>query len=208
MLKRLVFLVFMLMVVLMPSAHAATIIWVSDSYDDNADGAPDDQPWIDMLEANGYTVDLSFRNREGRNLDADKIAALNAGDLIIVSRNSNSGDYASDATEVTQWNSITTPIILQAMHIARNSRWLWVDTTTLPNLDDAAIDIIETGHPIFAGVPDGAKLLDPDVGPSTFVGITDMGNGTVLAQVEGQDTTWVAEWETGVEFYPGRQRRV
>ena len=188
---------------LVSSVPAATIIWVSDAYDDNADGEPDDQPWMDLLEANGYTVDASFRNQEARNLDDDKIAAFEAADLIIVSRNSNSGDYASDATEITQWSSITTPLILQAMHIARSSRWLWVNTTTLPNLSDSSIDIIESGHPIFAGIPDGAQITDGDVGPTTFVGITDMGNGTLLAQVEGEDATWIAEWETGVEFYSG-----
>ncbi len=202
MLKRLVFLAFVLMMVLMPSAHAATIIWVSDSYDDNADGAPDDQPWIDMLEANGYTVDLSFRNQQARTLDDDKIAALNAGDLIIVSRNSNSGDY-DDGNEISQWNSLTAPIILQAMHFARNNRWRWVDTTTLPNLSGSSIDIVAAGHPIFAGVTNGAQLLDPDVGPSTFVGSADMGNGTLLAQVKGDGATWIAEWETSVEYYPG-----
>ncbi|MEJ2704483.1 MAG: hypothetical protein P8Z79_18770, partial [Sedimentisphaerales bacterium] len=96
------------------------------------------------------------------------------------------------------------PLMLQAMHIIRNSRWLWVDTTTLPNLTGPSIDIVEPSHPIFAGVPDGAQLLDGDVGQTTFVGITDMGNGTLLAQVADQaDTAWIAEWEPGVEFYPG-----
>jgi hypothetical protein len=197
------FLFLLLVFGLMSSGHAATIIWVSDAYDDNADGEPDDQPWIDLLEAKGYTVDTSFRNQEGRTLDDDKISALNAADLIIVSRNSNSGDYANNATEITQWNSITAPMMLQAMHIARSSRWLWVNTTNLPNVSDASIDIIEAGHPIFAGISDGAQLQDGDVGPTTFVGITDMGNGTLLAQVEGTGEAWIAEWETGVEFYSG-----
>jgi hypothetical protein len=203
MFRRLICLFLMLAFCLISPARAATIIWVSDSYDDNADGEPDDQAWIDLLEANGYTVDLSFRNQEGRTLDDDKIAALNAADLIIVSRNSNSGDYASDATEVAQWNSITTPLILEAMHISRNSRWLWVDTTTLVNLSDSTINIIEPGHPIFAGVQNGAQINDGDVGPTTFVDISDLGNGTLLATVEGSGEAWITEWETGVEFYPG-----
>jgi len=201
--KKLMFLALLLSIGVMSSAHATTIIWVSDGYDDNADGEPDDQPWMDLLEANGYIVDASFRNQQGRTLDDDKIAALEAADLIIVSRNSNSGDYASDAAEVTQWNSITTPLMLQAMHIARSSRWLWVNTTTLPNLSDSLIDIIETGHPIFAGISDGAQLIDGNVGPTTFVGFSDMGNGTLLATVEGTGETWIAEWEPGVEFYSG-----
>ena len=201
--KKLTFLALALLLCFAATVNAVTIIWVSDAYDDNGDGEPDDQPWIDLLEANGYTVEPSFRNQEGRTLDDDKIAALNAADLIIVSRNSNSGDYASDATEVTQWNSVTTPLMLQAMHIVRNSRWLWLNTTSLTNLSGSSISINETGHPIFAGVPDGVQILDGDVGPTTFPAVTDMGNGTLLAQIDGEDATWIAEWETGVEFYAG-----
>jgi hypothetical protein len=78
---------------LTPSVHAATIIWVSDSYDNNGDGEPDDQGWIDLLEANGHTVDLSFRDQEGRTMDDAKIDVLNAADLVISSRNSDSGSY-------------------------------------------------------------------------------------------------------------------
>ena len=200
--RNLVYLALVLVFCLASSMPASTIIWVSGAFDDNGDGEPDDQPWMDLLEANGYTVDASFRNQEGRTLDDDKIAALNDADLIIVSRCSNSGDY-DEGDEITQWNSITTPLMLQAMHISRSSRWLWVNTTSLPNLSGSSINILESGHPIFAGVPNGTQILDGDVGPTTFVGITDMGNGTVLAQVEGEDATWIAEWETGVEFYPG-----
>ena len=203
MFRKLMFLVLLLAFGLTVPVNAATIVWVSGSFDDNADGEPDDQPWIDMLEANGYTVDLSFRNQEARTLDDDKIAALNTAELIIISRNSNSGDYANDATEVTQWNSITAPLILQAMHFSRNNRWLWVDTTTLPNLSDSTINILEPSHPIFAGVQNGAQITDGDVGPSTFVDIADLGNGTLLATVEDSGEAWITEWETGVEFYAG-----
>jgi hypothetical protein len=89
---------------------AGNIIWVTDGYDDNGDGAADDLEWVDVLEAEGYSVDYQI-NALGdgywRTLDDDKIAALNAADLIIVSRNSNSGDYNND-DEVAQWNAITT----------------------------------------------------------------------------------------------------
>jgi len=201
--RSLLYLVLILVFCLASSMPASTIIWVSGAFDDNADGEPDDQPWMDLLEANGYTVDASFRSQEARTLDDDKIAALNAADLVIVSRNSDSANYANDATEITQWSSITTPLMLMGVHISRNSRWLWVNTTSLPNLSDSVIDIVVPGHPIFAGIPDGSQITDGDVGPSTFVGMSDMGNGTLLASVEGTGETWIAEWETGVEFYPG-----
>ena len=119
--RKLIFLILLLVFSLMTSARSSTIIWVSDAYDDNADGEPDDQPWLDLLETNGYTVDTSFRSQEGRSLDDSKIEALNAADLIIVSRNSDSASYANDATEISQWNSITTPLMLQNIYIARNN---------------------------------------------------------------------------------------
>jgi hypothetical protein len=200
--KKLMFLSLLLAFGLMSSSYAATIIWVSDAYDDNGDGEPDDQPWMDLLEANGYTVDASFRNQEGRTLDDGKIAALEAADLIIVSRCSNSGSY-DDGDAIAQWNSITTPLMLQAMHIVRSSRWLWLDTTSLTNLSGSSIIVTEAGHPIFAGVSDGTQITDGDVGPTTFPNTLDMGNGTILAQVDGTDAAWIAEWETGAEFFPG-----
>ncbi len=200
--KKFTFLALALLLCLFTTANAATVIWVSDAYDDNGDGEPDDQPWIDLLESNGYTVDLNFRNQEGRTLDDDRIAALNAADLIIVSRNSNSGDYASDATEVTQWNSVTTPLMLQAMHIIRSSRWLWVDSASTTNLDSPMMDFIIPDHPIFDGVTSPVKVLDETVGQTSFINTSDVGNGEVLAQTD-DGLLWIAEWEEGVEFYPG-----
>ena len=200
--KQLVLLVLTLTLCLMSSAHASTIIWVSGAFDDNGDGEPDDQEWIDLLEAEGYTVDQSFRNAEGNTLDDDKIAALEAADLIIFSRNSNSGDH-DDGDEITQWNSITTPMINSSTHLIRSSRWLWLNTTALTNFSDSLIVIVEAAHPIFAGISDGVQILDGDVGPSSFPSLNDVGNGTLLAQVDGTDEAWIATWEVGVEFYPG-----
>ncbi len=100
----------------MSSVNAANIIWVSDGYDELVDDLPDDHGWVEFLEAQGYTVDYtegsSFGDGYWRTLNADKINALNAADLVIISRCSDSGNYASDATEKEQWNSITTPMIL------------------------------------------------------------------------------------------------
>ncbi len=203
--KRLVSLVLVLAFCLASSAHAATIIWVSDFYDDNGDGVTDDQGWVELLEAQGYTVDYtmgaSIGNGYWRTLDDDKIAALNAADLIIVSRCSNSGDY-DDGDEPTQWNSVTTPLILEAMHIIRSSRWLWLDSASTTNLDSPMMDVLAVAHPLFAGVPFPVKVLDETVGQTSFINTTDAGNGKVLAQTE-DGLLWIAEWEAGTEFYAG-----
>ena len=199
--KKITFLALALTLCLVTTVNAATIIWVSDAFDDNGDGELDDQPWMDLLEANGYSVDPSFRNQEGRTLDDDKIAALNAADLIIVSRCSGSGNYDDD-DEPTQWNSVTTPLILEAMHIIRSSRWLWVDSGSTTNLDSPMMDILAPDNPIFAGVTSPVKVLDEAVGQTSFIDVADVGNGTLLAQTDG-GLPWIAEWETEVEFYAG-----
>ena len=61
-------------------ADAATIVWVSDNKTPS-NNVPADQAWVDLLTAQGYTVDLSFRNKEARTLDATKIAALKQSDI-------------------------------------------------------------------------------------------------------------------------------
>jgi hypothetical protein len=200
--KNLFCLILLLAFCMVSSVQAANIIWVSGFYDDNGDGDPDDQAWVDMLEAQGYTVDYT---PGWIDLDDAKIAALNAADLIIISRNSNSGDYANDATEITQWNSITTPILQSSTHLIRNSRWLWFDTATLPTLSDVVVDISVPSHPIFSGVSSPVQITDGVVGPSSFVDITGIGtgNGTLLAKVTNAETAWIVEWEEGVEYYPG-----
>ncbi|MBW7992488.1 MAG: hypothetical protein FVQ84_21075 [Planctomycetes bacterium] len=199
--KNLICLVLLLAFCMVSSVQAANIIWVSGFFDDNGDGEPDDQAWVDMLEARGYTVDYT---PGWEDLDDDKIAALNAADLIIVSRCSNSGDY-DDGSEIAQWNSITTPIIQSSTHLIRSSRWLWFNTTSLPNLSDVVVDISAGSHPIFDGVSSPVQITDGVVGPSTFADITGVGagNGTLLANVTETEVAWIVEWEEGVEYYPG-----
>jgi hypothetical protein len=93
--RKSIFLVLALGFCLTVSVQAATIIWVSDNkdleYPDPVIVGPRDEVWTDLLEANGYTVDMSFSNTEGQTLDAAKIDALNRADLIIISRNTDSG---------------------------------------------------------------------------------------------------------------------
>jgi hypothetical protein len=199
--KKLTYLLLLLVFCCASSVHAATIIWVSDNKTPTG-GIPADQGWVNLLEANGYTVDLSFRNAEGRTLDAAKIDALNAADLIIISRDTNSGDY-DDGQEPTQWNSITAPILMQIAHIARNNRWLWLNTSAT-NDAMATLEVVESDHPVFNGVSIGANnQLDILTLGSSFANATDAGNGTLIAKRADNDQVWIAEWQAGQEFYAG-----
>jgi len=59
--KKMIFLAFAFALCLASSGYAATIVWVSDDKEPTG-GVPADQAWVDLLEANGYTVNLDFRN--------------------------------------------------------------------------------------------------------------------------------------------------
>ena len=168
------------------------IIWVTDAYDDNADGIPDDVEWPELLTEAGYNVDYrynAFGDGYWRILDDDKIAALNAADLIIVSRNSDSSSYNND-DEVAQWNAITAPLILCSTHIVRNIRWNWVNSETIESLTPSMV------------LADGSEIpgINPDVGQASFIN-ADPGNGLVLATGDG--LPWIITWDAGVEFYDG-----
>ena len=204
--KKLVLLVLVLAFCLTSLSDAATIIWVSDNKNPTG-GVAADQGWVDLLEANGYTVDLSFRNKEGQTLNAAKIAALNAADLIIVSRDGNSGDY-DDGEEVTQWNAIETPIILTAAHIYRSSRWRWMDSTSTTNVTADLLAVLPD-HPVFIGVAlDANNQVNIMTSGDINVGddnVDPANNYTLIATRSdaGADGVWIATWEPGVEFYPG-----
>ena len=81
-----------------PAGGTATgnIIWVSDGHQTIAGATtPDDQGWVDLLRAQGYSVDYQPPAGLGAGywqiLDATKLAALDAADLIIVSHDTNTG---------------------------------------------------------------------------------------------------------------------
>ncbi len=198
--KKVVYLVLVLSFCLSSSVHAITIVWVSDNKTPT-DGVPADQPWVDLLEAQGYTVNLDFRNQEGRSLDAAEIEVLNAADLIIISRDTNSGDYtgAMDA-----WNSITRPIIMQAAHITRSNRWLWINTDSTNDSLPTAMEAMDISHPVFNGVNlDNNNQVPVITEASSFPSITDAGNGTLLAKRADNEELWIVEWDAEQEFYAG-----
>ena len=177
-------------------ATGPTVIWVSD----NTGGDRTDQDWIDLLVEEGYDVNLDFSNQEARSLEEGEIEALNAADLIIISRDTNSGDY-DDGDEPTQWNAVTTPIIMQVAHIARSSRWRWLDTADAID-EQTVLEAVIPEHPIFKGVSlDPNNQIDILTTVASFPGTIDPGNGTLIAKSDAY--IWIVEWEQGQEFYSG-----
>ena len=209
--KKVVFLsVLALILCISTSSRAANIVWVSEALDETGDGIQDDQDWVDLLTSLGHEV---YTNPGAwADLDAEEIELMNNADLVIFSRASNSGGYATDAAEITTWNSITAPMILMNAYLVRSSRWLWINSTDM--VDDGAtpvptLEAVDLTHPIFTGVAFDAgntvQAYDPmaDSGDLSVIGTTDLGNGDIIAKAAGQDWTLIAEWQEGVEFYAG-----
>jgi hypothetical protein len=183
----------------------ANIIWVTGAIDHDANGVQDDQGFIDWLTAEGHTVDA--RLGYWAVLDANKVAELNAADLVIASRSTSSGDF-DDGEEPTLWNSITKPMIVMNGNLIRSNRWKWMNTTTMVKGDDILL-AVDPNHPLFEGVTleMGNMVIFRDntviPGITSFVGGLDVGNGTLIARTLSAENTWIAEWAAGVEFYAG-----
>lgn len=210
--KKLIFMLLVLAFGLTTSAEAITIIWVGDNSDQDTvvPGKAADQGWVDLLRLEGYTVDYRGEDendddyRYWRSLNDGKIAELEAADLIIFSRGNSSGQY-NDDPEQGQWNSLSTPIIIQIAHIARtNNRLSWLNS---PDTSGAhsPLEAVVPDHPIFEGINFGANnqvdILLPGLGVD-FVSTTDPGNGTLLAK-RNNDQVWIATWDAGQDYFDG-----
>lgn len=197
-------------------AGAAEIIVVTENVDRDLDGVADDQGLIDWLVVEGHSVDV--QRDHWMTLNEEKVARLNAADLILVSRTTDSGLY-DDGDEPVQWNAVTTPILMMSAFFARNTRWNWVDSGTATEYTTYLhVEAVDPGHPVFRDVPltaldpsdpDGpgnvVQVVDPLVGSgiTPLIGTDDMGNGRLIGKVVGVGLGWIAEWEAGVEFYEG-----
>jgi len=196
------------------SVPGPKIAWVSEWNADANTGIPYDQGWIDLLTAQGYTVDANTAGNYTEISEGEK-ATLESADLIIVSRNTNSGNYATDVNEVTLWNSVETPLILLSGYLPRSGKWQWINSnTTQQDIVADLMDVVAVDHPVFEGVTteaiDSLNLVfavDDTVNPlvTRIVG-TDVGNGTLLAREMAEGNIWIAEWDAGVTPYEGTEQ--
>ncbi len=185
----------------LPVNATYNIIWVSEDIDSDNDGVMDDQGWVDLLTSQGYSVDVQRNYWE--TLDEEKINTLNNADLVIISSSCTSENYIN-GNDASDWNSITTPMILSSTDLAQSDQWGWINSTTL--IDDMGaplMDIVDGSHPIFANLL--IDVLDESVGSgnTTFLDTIDVGNGELIATAAEIDAAWIAEWQQGDEYYDG-----
>jgi hypothetical protein len=209
------------------SAQAANIGWVSFHSGDNAPSqnafnsaftqAPD-VGYTQLLGANGHIV-TRIVTLDNAGLNA---ATLNAFDLVILSRSVPSGHYQTDA-ETAFYNGLTVPLISMGGYIIRGgggggTRMGWMSGETIPdvNSNPMRLNVNNSAHPIFAGIPLTGSLMDnpysvlashPTNAATLQRGISVItgaaaGGGTILATVgTAGDAAFggsvIAEWQAG-----------
>jgi hypothetical protein len=206
--------------------HAVTIEWVNNYYDQDANGIPDDQGWVDLLRAQGYTVNVRATSTTGTYwhngatdiaLTAEMLGYLNAADLVIISRCADSTNFANGDVERNSWNGLTKPVLSIGAPVIQNNRLRWLNNGTQTYLAGTTVlEAVVPTHPIFTGVPLDASnqvaIIDTAIGyraadPTralTVLATTSAGNGTLLGRVVGATQyVWIAEWAAGRAFYDG-----
>jgi hypothetical protein len=199
-----------------PTAEPVNIAWVSfhsgdDTPSANAAAAgftqAPDVGFTQLLRDAGHSVTRIVTS------GTPDAAALNAYDLVIISRSVPSGNY-QDAN-ASNWNAIKRPMIIMGGYVLRNSRMGFTTGGTIPDTDrEIKLNVVDPNHPVFAGVAlDGSgNMVNPYAGIVTFGtqlqrGIsvnTDplAGGGTLLATVGTVDDPAyqgmiVGEWQAG-----------
>ena len=181
-------------------AQAQSIIWVSSGW--NA-AEPNDKGFVDLLIEQGYDV---TRLDDPENLTQAKIDLMNGADLVVMARQANSGGMASDEAEITGWNSIETPLILQSAWIARSNRWRWLNSVDAPSVGENNMIVIAADDPVYylLGLAEGDSV-DLTTGSFDHVPVSDYGPGTLVGMRDNETypRNWIVRWQAGDEFYPG-----
>lgn len=159
---------------------AAMIFIVTDHQDREAGYAA-------FLEDHGFTAGVSESGEFRGSLSPDQRSTLESYDLLIVSRNTGSGDYNYPG----DWNTLDVPILLHAPHIVRGSIWDWQPDSEVRwreadafglgrvredgNPDFLPEDVMD--HPIFSGI-EFATVESDQTGPREGIILAEPGHET------------------------------
>ncbi|MBN1997206.1 T9SS type A sorting domain-containing protein [candidate division KSB1 bacterium] len=181
------------------------IVFVSYQTADKIDpetGDYPDMPYIYLLEDQGYDVTI-FYNAAISTASEATLDTLYEADLIIYGRSTPSTSYGDHKQT---WNDITTPTMNVELWNARSNRLNWFNSDAMVSLANegtlynALIDVPD--DPVFEGL-DTSVPMPWCVGPIDACGVTEAGNGTVMARMETDSTVFFVRWEPDIEFYDG-----
>ena len=156
------------------------------------------QPFADLLLTASYTVDV--RTDFIVELSQDQIDELNAADLVLFARNTNSANYNFPDS----WNIVESPILMLSSFMTRSTRLKWLNSTEVNETDGVDITVVDETHAIFESIDlsGGSIIVNETVALHTN-NIADAGNGTILATSVTTGNIVIAEWPLGTEFYEG-----
>lgn len=164
------------------------------------DDIPGDQGYIDLLEAAGHTVTAGA---QWADLDATKAANLNTFDLVIISRNTNSGQFGDAARPF--WTTVTTPILNMSAFVTRNNRLQNFDSGEFNEGGSPSILAVDESHPVFTGIDLTAGSTGAITTAATLhvAGIANAGNGTLIATAADPLYGAIGYWDANTASYAG-----
>lgn len=169
-----------------------------------------DDPMVNFLKELYPTATVEYTMAQYQTLDQTKIDRLNRASLVVATRAATSGQYATDAAEATQWNSLTCKLVLMSPYVARSTHWKWFDSTAVASTADAGfntLSVTDAADPIFNGVTiTGGKVQIYSTGfNNRALTVTTAHNGKDLAQIDpGPSKVSLVRWtNTSQPFYPG-----
>ncbi len=191
--------ILLMMLCMIGVSSATSILWCSGKSDT-------DYGWVDLLKGAGYTVD---RLEQATVMTQAKVDLANTYDLVIVGRDTISGDYANTG-EAALWNSITSPLICQTGYLWQNSRWKWLNSASTFNTGGNIVPELAAGDLLYDILFNGAALdknglFNYAVSNVTVAQTASAGNGILIGHRNYDPQPWVyaAYWPQGVEFYDG-----
>lgn len=173
------------------------INWVNS---DNADSV-----WVEMLEEEGYKVDVHMASMQGTLTDSMK-TELEDGDLIVFSRANGSGSY----NDADGWNSLDKPLILHSVYLSRMNRWQWFSTSDYSGDTPNGICAAENpNHPIFDGVELALDKYVVALDSTIGTGMTPWANvqelagnqGEIIARQAGSNDVQIVFWEANDQTF-------
>ena len=174
-----------------------SIAFASDQLDEGGQ----DLDYVALLEAKGHTVDAV--TGAWNNLDAAGATALNSYDLVIVSRNTNSGNFGDDARP--NWTTVTTPIMNLSAFITRNNRFQNFNSDGFDDQSTSTtLTVTDPNNPLWIGVTVTNGVSENISTDGLDVSnVLTAGTGTILATDPASGFVAIAEWAANTASYDG-----